>query len=61
MPLEDLERIPENYSVEIRNGGGYWIVSIYKSGMTNFIVKCLSHSLQEALHTTIAFLDGENG
>jgi hypothetical protein len=58
MPLEDLERIPENYSVEIKNGG-YWIVSLYKNG--SFIVKCLSHSLQEALHTAITFLDGENG
>jgi hypothetical protein len=59
MPLEDLERIPANYSVEIKNGGGYWIVSLYKNG--SFIVKCLSHSLQEALHIIIAFLDGENG
>jgi len=61
MPLEDMERIPENYSVEIRNGGGYWIVSLYKSGMTNFIVRVLSHSLQEALHITISLLEENNG
>jgi hypothetical protein len=61
MPLEDLERIPQNYSVEIVNGGGYWIVSIYKRGMKNFIVRCLSRSLQEALHLTISLLEEKNG